>query len=85
MTKAKKLFLFRVLWFAVIMTAIHGLLVYNRDRAWMGGHWWSEALVWAVGGVFVAWVGQRASTVTERRNARWKARRQARDSDNPAS
>lgn len=73
-----KIMLFRGLCYGVLMTGFYLLMRSNHDaREFFGGSIWAEFGLWTITGLVIAFFTERSKTYIERKNARWKARKES--------
>lgn len=72
-----KRFLFTALLYGIgVFVITHFDLLFNNDTS-SEVSWYKTLFISLLGGLLFAWTQERADTYIERKNARWKARKEA--------
>ncbi|WP_273445112.1 hypothetical protein [Neolewinella agarilytica] len=69
--------IFSALYFGLSMFLLDHFLIGTTSAGSGRAPWFWNLAIWLVAGAFVAWSTERSETYIERKNARWKARKEA--------
>jgi hypothetical protein len=70
-------FVFKALFHGVFMFLFDYFLIGIVSKGGSEIHWLGNLALWLGAGVILAWADEGADTYIERKNARWKARKEA--------